>query len=156
LELIGVALVMAAGLTAAEWIARSVPVDIAYLRSVPAQFGFTTWSGHPVRSHPGADAPLFVAPAPPPPLCAPQHATFAYGIADLKVRLGEIMGDPVECEHAIDAEGDSRQMTTTGLATYQRRTQTVTFTDGWHHWALAQDTLIAWEGVAQPGFGTGL
>lgn len=65
-------------------------------------------------------------------------------MADLKNRLGPLMGEPLECERAVDAEGDTRQMTTTGVADYTERTGTVTFTDGPRHWAVSGGSLVDW------------
>jgi hypothetical protein len=80
--------------------------------------------------------------------CSPGQApAFALGLADLKRQLGEAMGTPVECEHVASASGDTVQRTTTGLAAYNRATNTVSFTDGWHHWALRPDGLVSWEGT---------
>ena len=70
------------------------------------------------------------------PYCNPgQSPAFAVGMADLKQRLGNAMGAPLECEHPTSAIGDTVQQTTTGLAAYNKLTNTVSFTDGWRHWA---------------------
>ena len=57
------------------------------------------------------------------------------------------MGDPLECEHADPATGDTVQHTTTGLAMYQPSLGLLTFTDGWHHWALTERGLLRWESM---------
>jgi hypothetical protein len=72
--------------------------------------------------------------------------SFALGIAALKQRLGATMGDPIECEHPASGNGDTVQKTTTGLAAYRKSSNTVSFTDGWRHWALRDANLITWEG----------
>ena len=72
--------------------------------------------------------------------------TFVYGFADLKARLGATMGDPIECEHTDGSNGDVLQQTTTGLAFWRKSTNTPTFTDGYHHWALVSGSLVAWDG----------
>jgi hypothetical protein len=77
----------------------------------------------------------------------PADCRFELGMADLKQRLGPIQGDPLECEHPIDADGDTQQLTTTGLVSYSQRTETVTFTDGSHYWALTEGTLTSWTVV---------
>src|SRR5438105_4790261 len=83
---------------------------------------------------------------------AGQAPAFTNGMAALKQQLGETMGTPVECEHAAATVGDTVQSTTTGLAAYTGITNTVTFTDGWHHWALRPaGDLVSWEGTqAEP------
>lgn len=97
---------------------------------------------------------LFAQPAPvaqaqAAPYCAPGTSPqFAHGFADLQARLGPIMGEPIECEHADSASGDVLQHTTTGLAFWRQSTNTPTFTDGYRHWALTSRGLVAWEGSA--------
>jgi hypothetical protein len=81
------------------------------------------------------------------PYCAPGAApTFVQGFAQLKARLGEVMGDPVECEHTNGSNGDVLQQTTTGLAFWRKSTNTATFTDGYRHWALTARGVVTWEG----------
>jgi hypothetical protein len=142
---IGVVVVVGVWLGVAGWMSQIVSIDLADVVNFPAGLGFTMWSGHPMRGHPGATAPL-VAEAPSPAVCTPEHVAFVYGLADLKFRLGEPMGEALECERAVDEQGNTVQLTTTGLAAYDQHTQTVTFTDGWRHWALAQGRLLSWEG----------
>jgi hypothetical protein len=85
------------------------------------------------------------------PFCADGQAPlFTFGFADLKAAIGDSMGDPVECEHASSANGDTLQQTTTGLAIYRHSTNTSEFTDGWNHWALTSDGLVAWSGTDSP------
>jgi hypothetical protein len=74
---------------------------------------------------------------------------FALGFADLKQALGDTMGQPVECEHQNPDNGDSLQKTTTGLAVYEKRTGTLQFTDGWHHWALGPQGVRQWAGESE-------
>ena len=57
------------------------------------------------------------------------------------------MGTPVECEHPADTSGDTVQQTTTGLAAYTQATNTVSFTDGWRHWAISPSGFVSWEGT---------
>jgi hypothetical protein len=76
-----------------------------------------------------------------------QQPTFTNGLAQLKQQVGDPMGTPVECEHPSSAAGDTEQQTTTGLATYTKNSNTVSFTDGWRHWALTPDGLATWEGT---------
>lgn len=83
------------------------------------------------------------------PFCQPGQAPhFAFGFASLKAALGDVMGDPIECEHASPPSGDVLQQTSTGLAYWRRATNTPTFTDGSSHWALTVDGLVAWDGPA--------
>lgn len=125
--------------------------------------GLLTWTAaapEPTRASPPVRAPAIqptpggggVAPAPAlgvrdAPFCAPgQRPTFHPGLAALKLRLGDVMGVVLECEHLNNANGDTLQQTTTGLAYFRWATGLPTFTDGWRHWALSGDELIAWEG----------
>jgi hypothetical protein len=81
------------------------------------------------------------------PFCPPgQPARFVLGFARLKDRLGASMGEPLECEHTNPDNGDTLQQTTSGLAIYSPRNGTLEFTDGWHHWALIGDDLVARAG----------
>ena len=66
--------------------------------------------------------------------------------AQLKARLGDKMGDPIECEHTNVDNGDSLMQTTTGLAFYRKATNTPTFTNGFEHWALTAQGLVYWTG----------
>ena len=88
-------------------------------------------------------APLLAAPE----FCAPgETPQFRFGFAFLSSRLGETMGNPIECEHGNPANGDPLQATTTGLAYYRSYTNTPTFTDGWNHWAWTASGLVYWTG----------
>jgi hypothetical protein len=58
------------------------------------------------------------------------------------------MGEPVECERAVDAQGDTQQKTTTGLAYYRHQLNLTCFTTGYEHWGLAQGGLVHWSGDA--------
>src|SRR4051812_41555507 len=89
-------------------------------------------------SWPPARADAQSGPQPSAPFCQPgQEPAFVLGIADLKARLGDTMGAPLECEH-LDAEsGDTVQHTTTGLAYYRPSLNATMFTDGATHWALS-------------------
>jgi hypothetical protein len=83
--------------------------------------------------------------------CPPgQHARFVLGFEQLKARLGTTMGEPLECEHVDPENGDTLQQTTTGLAVYRKEAGVLEFTDGWRHWALRGEQLVAWEGDSPP------
>jgi len=82
-----------------------------------------------------------------PDFCAPRETPqFRFGFAFLSSRLGETMGDPIECKHGNPANGDTLQATSTGLAYYRSYTNTPTFTDGWNHWAWTFQGLVYWTG----------
>lgn len=83
------------------------------------------------------------------PYCPAGHSPqFTLGFATLRAQVGDAMGVPVACEHANPENGDSLQATSTGLAVYEQATGTMRFTDGFRHWALTPDGLVAWEGDA--------
>jgi hypothetical protein len=91
-----------------------------------------------------AASSIIVQPA---PYCQPGQAPrFALGFDDLAGRLGEPMGQPVECEHVDPVSGDIQQQTTTGLAYYQAASNTSSFTNGWRHWSLIDGRLVTWSG----------
>ena len=82
-----------------------------------------------------------------------QSPEFVLGFAALRARVGDPMGEPIECEHANAENGDSLQRTTHGLSFYRKSTNTPTFTDGFSHWGLTVDGLVGWTGssVDPPG-----
>jgi hypothetical protein len=95
----------------------------------------------------GQPAPAALAQAA--PFCAAGTSpSFSQGFAALKASLGDAMGDPLECEHTDSSSGDVLQQTSTGLAFWRKSTNTPTFTDGYHKWALTSRGLVAWEGSA--------
>ncbi len=79
-------------------------------------------------------------------LCDPAQPAFLGSIATLKERIGDRMGDARVCEWQIDSDGNTEQMTTTGLAYYRRRLSAPIFTNGWDHWALVNSKLLYWTG----------
>ena len=82
-----------------------------------------------------------------PPFCEGGHVPeYQFGFAALKAQLGDLMGDPVECEHTNPDNGDSLQQTSKGLAFYRKSTNTPTFTNGHEHWALTAQGLVYWTG----------
>jgi len=54
------------------------------------------------------------------------------------------MGDATECERVVDADGNTEQRTTTGLAYYRARANVVVFTNGVEHWALTPGGVVHW------------
>jgi hypothetical protein len=83
------------------------------------------------------------------PFCRPgQSPQFTFGFASLKAHLGPTMGEPIECEHPNNANGDTLQRTSTGLAYWRKSTNTPTFTDGYRHWAITSAGLVAWVGAS--------
>jgi hypothetical protein len=58
----------------------------------------------------------------------------------LQPLLAEVIGEPIECDHAAD-NGDLLQQTTSGLAFVQAETQAPHFTNGSEHWALVDGDL---------------
>jgi hypothetical protein len=83
------------------------------------------------------------------PCCAADtEPRFQLGLAALEARIGDVMGEPIECEHGNSDNGDTLQQTTTGLAYYRRSTNTAAFTDGDRHWAIGVSEVLTWEGPA--------
>jgi hypothetical protein len=71
---------------------------------------------------------------------------FNYGFAALSLDLAATVGEPLECEHATTADGDTDQHTTTGLAHYDRVTNTPSFRQGTDNWAETVKGLVYWTG----------
>jgi hypothetical protein len=67
-------------------------------------------------------------------------------MAGLRAAVGSQMGDAIECEHVVDAQGDTQQATTTGLAYYLKASNIACFTTGYNHWALRNGALVTWTG----------
>jgi hypothetical protein len=90
------------------------------------------------------------APPPRPPASpAPGGVDFVLGFADFRARVGDVMGDPTENEHGNQANCDTQQLTTTGLAFWRCSTNTMTFAalpDGLHHWAVVGGQIVEWVG----------
>jgi hypothetical protein len=82
-------------------------------------------------------------------LCNPARPLFIGRMAALKLALGASMGDAVECERAVDDNGNTQQQTTTGLAYFRKEANAASFTTGWDHWALLVGRdLVYWSGDA--------
>lgn len=74
--------------------------------------------------------------------CAPgQSPQFVLGFAFLKSQLGATMGDPLECEH-YDPAGNALQTTTTGVARWEKATNTLSFTAGTTQWTWTSNGLV--------------
>ncbi|MBV9328058.1 MAG: hypothetical protein JO352_30455 [Chloroflexi bacterium] len=80
--------------------------------------------------------------------CTPGQPIFVHGAATLKAALGDLMGDPLECERVTSAAGDTEQRTSAGLVYYRSATNAVVFTNGFDHWALASNGVVHWTGDA--------
>ncbi len=78
--------------------------------------------------------------------CTTAAPRFVHGAAVLKAALGANMGEPVECERAVDATGNTEQKTSTGLAYYRARSNISAFTNGWDHWAVTPAGVVQWKG----------
>jgi hypothetical protein len=151
-ELVGLALVLIAGVATAWWAGGRIQasLDISGLSGFARVLGIFDAS-QPLRGQEvqGAtpvqaqDASQTTA-----AYCQPgRQPTFELGAAGLQQHLGAtIMGTPLECEHPVSGSGDTVQQTTTGLVIYRAATNTVMFTDGWRHWALTPRGLLSWEG----------
>jgi len=79
---------------------------------------------------------------------------FTAGFATLKAQLGVLMGEPVECPHAVTtgplpsvagAPGLIRQATTTGVAVYLPDENIPTFEAAFEHWAIVDEGLVYWS-----------
>jgi hypothetical protein len=157
-ELVYLLFVVAAGAATFWWAGHQIGLDLSSLGAVAAVLGIR--DSHPPRYDPRAatQRPAIVAVSAEvvdAPYCQPgQMPTFALGLAELKSALGDTMGTPVECEHGSSTVGDTVQQTTTGLAAYNEASNLLTFTDGWHHWALRSGSVVSWEGT-QPDPPTG-
>ncbi|HLZ28313.1 MAG TPA: hypothetical protein VKV73_13420 [Chloroflexota bacterium] len=86
------------------------------------------------------------SPAPEAGGCTASRPTFVGGMAALRASLGTGMGEPLECERAVDDQGDTQQKTTTGLAYYRSHVNVASFTTGWDHWGLKEGALVHWTG----------
>jgi hypothetical protein len=81
--------------------------------------------------------------------CNPMRPRFVGRMVSLRAALGASMGDALECEQAVDAEGNTHQTTARGLAYYRAQTDVACFTTGWDHWAMRADgRVVRWAGEA--------
>jgi hypothetical protein len=134
--------VLAAGVMTACWAGHQIGMDLSGVETLAAVLGVDERAAGP---------PDVGYAQPPAPFCGTgQQPAFLNGMAALKQQVGGAMGAPIECEHLASPTGDTVQPTSTGLAAYTKATNTVSFTDGYRHWALTSGSLIAWEGDATP------
>jgi hypothetical protein len=160
-ELLYLLVVVAAGAATFWWAGHQIGMDLSSLATVASVLGIR--DTHPPRydaravTHSPAIEAAPVAAMDDAPYCNPgQTPAFGLGLAELQAQLGETMGTPVECEHGSSTAGDSVQQTTTGLAAYNKASNTLTFTDGWRHWALRSGSVLSWEGTqSDPPMGQG-
>jgi hypothetical protein len=141
-EFLCLLLVVVAGGLTAWWAGHLVAMNLSVIQTAASVLGVneTVGSTHEVGYSASDHGPA--------PYCqSGETPSFNNGLAALHQQVGNLMGVPVECEHAASAGGDTVQATTTGLAAYNSVTNTETFTDGWHHWALSADGLVTWEGA---------
>ena len=148
-ELMCLLIVLAAGFTTAWWAGHKLGMDLSSVTAVASILGLTETGRltHGAAGYqPSADVQTNQPGAA--PYCGPgQSPTFAVGVGDLQQHVGNAMGAPVECEHPTSAIGDTIQQTTTGLVAYTKLTNTVSFTDGWRHWAMTPRGMVTWEGT---------
>jgi hypothetical protein len=149
-ELIYLLIVLVAGATTAWWAGQKIGLDLSGITAFASVVGLTE-TGRLTHGSAGY-APRVVdarteQPASGAPYCsAGQTPIFSAAAIQLRQEVGEAMGTAVECEHAGVAMGDTIQQTSTGLVAYQRLTNTVSFTDGWRHYAVTPRGFVSWEG----------
>ena len=147
-EFLYLLIVVAAAVVTAYWAARTIGIDLSIIENSASALGI---DGSVARTRQvGYSEPRVEAmPAPSAPHCrAGEQPAYLNGMAALHQQIGAAMGTPLECEHTDGAVGNTVQQTSAGLAAYDRQRNTETFTDGWHHWALTPDGLVAWEGTS--------
>ena len=138
--------VLTAGAATAWWAGSLAGLNLSIIQTAAAVLGIDEKVGitHEV-GYSVVHAPSDQASA---PYCkSGETPAFTNGLAALHQQIGNVMGVPTECEHATSPTGDTVQQTSTGLAAFNSLTNTETFTDGWHHWALTPNGLVAWDGT---------
>ena len=81
---------------------------------------------------------------------AVETPAFRFGFAELRKVLGDVMGQPTECEHGDGITDDTSQETTTGVAVYHWCANTPTFSRGQDHWMLTSNGVEHWAGQDVP------
>jgi hypothetical protein len=129
--------------------------DLPLVRDLPSMLPLGQAATQTAPPAPSAVAPTLAVPSKPvakpspvvvqqPDVCVASAPRFVLAMARLMARVGADMGAPTECEHVVDAAGDTEQKTTTGLAYYRANSNTAVFTNGVEHWALTADGLAHW------------
>jgi hypothetical protein len=137
------ALVLVAG-----WFAFRQPMTFSFGLPTAAQPGATTSPTSAPTVEPAPTTPALTRAAAIQSLCDASQPSFLGSLGALKARLGERMGEPRVCERQIDSDGNTEQMTSTGLAYYRHDLNAAMFTTGWEHWALVGNKLLYWTGEA--------
>jgi hypothetical protein len=147
-ELTYMFIVLAAGFATAWWAGHRLGMDLSSITTVAAVLGINERiaTSRPVGySAVSSNESTAVQSA---PYCNPgQSLEFEPRLIELKQRLGNTMGSPVECAHTAAAVSDTVQQTSSGLAEYNQLTSTASFTDGWRHWAVTPRGFLQWEGT---------
>jgi hypothetical protein len=148
-ELLYLLIVLAAGFSTAWWAGHKLGMDLSSVTTFASILGLTE-TGRVSHGAAGYQ-PIVETQATQPgtaPYCnAGQSAAFATTLTDLQHTVGNAIGTPLECEHPTSAIGDTIQQTSTGLVAYSKLTNTVSFTDGWRHWAMTPKGPVTWEGT---------
>lgn len=140
--------VLAAGVATAYWAGHRIGMNLSGIETIVSVLGIDQRVGTPHQVGYDAARPQAADALATAPFCKPgQSPAFENGMAALKQHVGDAMGTAVECEHGASEVGDTVQQTSTGLAAYDGKTNTETFTDGWRHWALTPNGLVTWDGT---------
>jgi len=147
-ELLFLFIVLAGAVGTAFWLSHQVGMDLSGITTAASVLGLTETDRHKAVGYVAAPAAAANASAPA-PYCNPgQLPAFSSSALALEQQVGpDAMGAPVECEHPTSPTGNSIQLTTTGLVAYDKLRDTVSFTDGWRHWAITPSGPVAWEGT---------
>ncbi len=144
-ELMYLLIVLAAGVATAWWAGHKLGADLSAITTIATILGINERTG---LTKPVGYSQTIANQQVTAPYCnSGQIPAFSAGLTNLKQQVGNAMGTPVECEHVATPDGDTIQGTTTGLASYTRANNTVAFTDGWRHWAIAPNGFVTWEGT---------
>jgi hypothetical protein len=147
-ELLYLFIVLAAGGATAFWASHKLGVELSGITTVAAVLGINERiaTSRPVGHSAAAVDQSSAAPAA--PFCGPgQPLAFDPRLQELKQRLGDTMGAPIECAHPSATVSDTIEQTSTGLAEFNQLTGTASFTDGWRHWAVTPRGFVSWEGT---------
>jgi len=92
---------------------------------------------------------LLMAPAPPfgaaTQTAHADCADFGPDLANLRLAVGDAMGQAIDCETPIDSSGNTIQHTTTGTAWFTVDPAGAIFTDGYQRWDLDPNGLTYWS-----------